>query len=528
MRNNQPVTRNERYLDLKRPLVSVTDLNGIILHANTSFVEISGFTEQELIGQSHNIVRHPDMPQEAFEDLWNTIKAGLPWRGLVKNRCKNGDFYWVDAYVTPVIEQGKATGYMSIRRCPERQQIEQAEALYAAVRRKDKSFPATSYKRDISIKTRVLLLASVPVFCFISALLTQGLWSVVAGSTGAATAVCLGLWTWAGFISPLRRVSEALNKFAEGDLRFDVSPQAASEFADLLIGFQSMKVHLTAVFADMAIISSDMQSQSRTLNTLVDAANHRIRQGADNICTMAAAVEELSASVSEISQSTRQNAEHAATTAEQVDHGVKQVAATLTASQRVVDRMDSAQQQMDQLNTEVGAIRRLAQSIQEITAQTNLLALNAAIEAARAGESGRGFAVVADEVRQLAIRTSGSTVEISAAVERIDSCTANTHEAMAMAAEELLLSNGMMDENLRTYESIKCSADGIQSFTCEVAVMLEQQEIATAEVAGNIEQINQMVGYNSKGVESIQEAALQLNETARQLNHMTSRFENSL
>ena len=97
MKNNQPVTQNEVAFPPNVYLVSKTDLKGQITDCNDAFVQISGFTREELLGKSHNIVRHPDMPMAAFKDLWRTVQAGLPWRGLVKNRCKNGDFYWVEA-----------------------------------------------------------------------------------------------------------------------------------------------------------------------------------------------------------------------------------------------------------------------------------------------------------------------------------------------------------------------------------------------------------------------------------------------
>ncbi|MDH2431784.1 PAS domain-containing protein [Pokkaliibacter sp. MBI-7] len=104
MRNNQPVTQQQRCFDPKLPLVSLTDTKGTLLHVNQAFAEVSGYTEAELLGEPHNIIRHPDMPAAAFEDMWRTLKAGLPWHGLVKNRCKNGDYYWVESYITPVIE----------------------------------------------------------------------------------------------------------------------------------------------------------------------------------------------------------------------------------------------------------------------------------------------------------------------------------------------------------------------------------------------------------------------------------------
>ncbi|MCW5627203.1 MAG: PAS domain-containing protein, partial [Burkholderiales bacterium] len=104
MRVNQPVTTIEQFLEPGKPIVTKTGLDGKILYANESFVKISGFTREELIGADHNIVRHPDMPPAAFADLWRTVRAGQPWRGLVKNRTKTGDFYWVEAFVTPITE----------------------------------------------------------------------------------------------------------------------------------------------------------------------------------------------------------------------------------------------------------------------------------------------------------------------------------------------------------------------------------------------------------------------------------------
>ena len=120
MKTNLPVTNVEHRYPKGKIIVSRTDLKGVITHANDTFVEISGFSREELIGKSHNVVRHPDMPPEAFEDLWTTIKAGRPWRGMVKNRCKNGDHYWVKALVVQVRNQQQTLGYMSVRTEPTR------------------------------------------------------------------------------------------------------------------------------------------------------------------------------------------------------------------------------------------------------------------------------------------------------------------------------------------------------------------------------------------------------------------------
>jgi methyl-accepting chemotaxis protein/aerotaxis receptor len=134
MRDNGPVTGREIQLDDSDLIVSRTDAKGRITFVNGTFVRISGFTEAELLGAPHNLVRHPDMPAAGFADLWKTIEAGRPWEGLVKNRAKNGDHYWVRASVTPVIEQGETVGYVSIRTRPTRDQVALAERTYAALR----------------------------------------------------------------------------------------------------------------------------------------------------------------------------------------------------------------------------------------------------------------------------------------------------------------------------------------------------------------------------------------------------------
>lgn len=136
MKVNLPVTGKEIDYAPGLMLVSKTDLKGVITYANQDFIELSGFSERELIGASHNIVRHPDMPPEAFADLWKTLKSGLPWTGFVKNRCKSGDFYWVMANVTPISEGGKVVGYMSVRSKPTREQVSTAENAYRLFREK--------------------------------------------------------------------------------------------------------------------------------------------------------------------------------------------------------------------------------------------------------------------------------------------------------------------------------------------------------------------------------------------------------
>jgi PAS domain S-box-containing protein len=130
MRNNQPVTQQEFEFPDNATLMSTTDTESYVTYANAAFMQVSGFSHEEIQGQPHNVVRHPDMPKEAFADMWSTLKGGEPWTALVKNRRKNGDHYWVRANATPVVRNGKPAGYMSVRTKASREEIAAAEALY--------------------------------------------------------------------------------------------------------------------------------------------------------------------------------------------------------------------------------------------------------------------------------------------------------------------------------------------------------------------------------------------------------------
>ena len=158
MKNNQPVTQQEIPVPEDEYLVSKTDLKGIITYANDAFVAVSGFSRGELIGKNHNLVRHPDMPPQAFADLWETVKGGNPWRGLVKNRAKSGGFYWVRAVIVPITKEGRIEGYMSVRTPPSREQIREAEVLYRELlAHPERSLGSTSpFRRTLSLRTRLM------------------------------------------------------------------------------------------------------------------------------------------------------------------------------------------------------------------------------------------------------------------------------------------------------------------------------------------------------------------------------------
>ncbi|HEY6897253.1 MAG TPA: Tar ligand binding domain-containing protein [Rhodocyclaceae bacterium] len=160
MKINLPITGQEKRYSDDMTLVSKTDTKGIITFANRDFVEISGYSEEELVGTNHNIIRHPDMPPAAFEVMWKTLKRGLPWQGIVKNRCKSGDHYWVDAKVVPIKKSGEIIGYMSVRKAAARADIEAAEAAYKLAATAPETIKETAvagWKKYLSIKNGIPL-----------------------------------------------------------------------------------------------------------------------------------------------------------------------------------------------------------------------------------------------------------------------------------------------------------------------------------------------------------------------------------
>ncbi len=121
---------NEEYYFKDGLIVSSTDLKGIITYANRTFCEISGYSKEELIGANHNIIRHPDMPRAAFEDLWNTISAGRDWEGIVKNLRKDGLYYWVYTFITPIKDGDEIVGYSATRKPVKKEDLEKATKIY--------------------------------------------------------------------------------------------------------------------------------------------------------------------------------------------------------------------------------------------------------------------------------------------------------------------------------------------------------------------------------------------------------------
>lgn len=471
----------ERSFSDSEQLISSTDTDSVIRECNENFVNISGFTRNELIGKAHNLVRHPDMPAEAFKSLWGFIRQGKPWMGIVKNRCKNGDYYWVDAYITPIFSNGKITGFESVRRKPRTEDIQRAEKLYARLK-SGKGLPLFSKVR----KREVFLLLSTLVIAGLLGTVLQAL----GVSQSAWIAVLGGLIGYAGVWYSNRRDLQGLLDQMPHAFRDDAAMLTYTEdsglYGQVKISILSDAAHLNTVVTRLEHGAQDVAHQASEAHVLSTQATQRVRDQQLETEQVAAAMNQMAASFSEVSGHVQQTASHADNVDQIARQGLKSAEQTGESVRHLHAKVQEISDSVDALSKASQEIAGITELIEQIAEQTNLLALNAAIEAARAGDHGRGFSVVADEVRQLAFRTRESTGKIQSIV--------NSLQGKAALASSLAY-EGQQDANAAAerMEHTQTSLSEIAASVTSIAEMTVQMAAATEEQASVAETINQQI-----------------------------------
>lgn len=536
MKANAFVTHNEKPYPKGQYLVSKTDLRGVITYANDAFVELSGFTRDELISQNHNLVRHPDMPRQAFEDLWRTVKTGQPWRGIVKNRAKDGDYYWVDAFVVPIRKNNQTVGYMSVRSEPSRDAVSSADALYRTLRETSAPLDTSGTRlQRLSIRSSLLLLLS---FMAVVALVATGFAVNGLDLSGKLAALAFGgsflgvLAMW-GFgvsmvcrlIKPIRQAVEHFDHIAQGDLTSEIDISGRDEAGRLLSGLATMQVHIKVMMDEIRAASVAIESRSAGLNGEMERVVEQSHQQQARMQSVASAADEFSQSVTLVAESAGNAADAAANSQSLVQASNDDMARSMKTTQRVMEAVQSSSDTIGKLDKTIQKIGDITNAIKEIADQTNLLALNASIEAARAGEQGRGFAVVADEVRKLAERTTNSTTDITAMVTEIQSVTHSAVKSMNQAVHEVEHGTEMIRGSVGSLNRITQTSEEVAGMAQSIASSARQQAVASGEVASNVEQVSELIQRNTHAAQEAWSATESLMATARELQNLVGHFE---
>ncbi len=514
MRVNSPVTQHEYEFPDNATLMSTTDTQSHVTYANAAFVEVSGFSLEEIQGQPHNLVRHPDMPREAFADMWATLKGGEPWTALVKNRRKNGDHYWVRANATPVIRHGQHVGYMSVRTKATREEIAGAEKLYADMRegraghlRLHKGLLlrgglrglASSAFKTMGVRTRIRLPLAALVAVLAGGAWALGLqgvqWATFAGLAAVGVGLA-GAFLEAQIAAPLERMRDQALRVASGDTQKVDHMDRVDE-----IGMTLRTISQLGLMFRWLI--DDVSQQVLTVQTAVSEiaqGNHdlsqRTEQAASSLQQTAASMEQMNATVRQNADTSRQANQLSSTASEAAARGGHAVA-------QVVDTMGQITESSRRIGDIIGVIDGIA-------FQTNILALNAAVEAARAGEQGRGFAVVAGEVRSLAQRSAEAAKEIKQLIGA---------------------SVGTVEAGTRLVDDAGKTMDEIVQQVRRVSDLISEISAATIEQSGGIQQVSQAVGHldqvtqqNSTLVEQGAAASQSLQQQTQRLVEAVSVF----
>lgn len=522
MRNNGPVTGREIRLSPQDELVSSTNTRGDIEFCNQTFCRIAGYSTDELLHKPHNMIRHPDMPAAAFGMLWSAIKAGRPWMGIVKNRCKNGDHYWVDAYVTPLRQSGQIYGYESVRVKADESVIRRAEQVY---QRLNRGLPAYSgFTRLMDNSGSSLLLALLTWVALIAGLGLMG---------GLTTTLSLGLIPLAMLIGGLHFW---LNQARLSPLLAEARAVIHDPFASYIYTGRSdalgeIQFAQLAIKARLRTALGRFRESAEALHNKADSTQQQARkvysgmsEQQQETASVATAMQQMALAVHEVAEGANQTSAATGSAIVQVDNGHRVIEGAKSAIDKLSNNVGDLGKVLGQLSEDSGKIASVVDVIRSIAEQTNLLALNAAIEAARAGEQGRGFAVVADEVRSLAQRTQESTGHIQEIISNLSKATTNASENMESCLKMADLSVTEMNNVRSALGTIADSVNAIDQMSHQIAAAAEEQSSTAAEIERNTKAIARISDQTQEKVQLADQLTSELTQLSHHQRDMIVRF----
>lgn len=490
-------------------IVSEADLKGDIVTVNEKFLEVSKYSREELIGKPHNTTRHPDMPKEVFKEMWSTIGRGKIFRGIVKNRAKDGTPYYVDAVIAPILgDNGKPRKYLGVRYDITVSEIER-QNMRAVLQAVDQSFAYIEFDTSGNILTANKNFLSTTgytddelkgrhhrMLCdatFSNSNDYVQFWADLAkghSKSGVFKRVSKGgkiIYLQAVY-SPVKdevgRVAKVV-KIASDVTSEQLMITSIEETASSLSGAST---ELTATATEMANIASRTSSESQ-------AAASASEEVAAGVQTVATNVEEMVASIKEIARNTNESSEMAKSTMRKAQESNATITQLGTSSQ------------------EIGDVIKVISSIAQ---QTNLLALNATIEAARAGEAGRGFAVVANEVKELAKQTAKATDDITHKIGAIQTDTKKAIDAIGGISQAVEKLNGISGV-------IAAAVEEQTATTNEISRVVIQSKRGVEAISGTIRTVSTAAGESQVSSSQTLEASKELAGLAEKLTALVKR-----